>query len=162
YAIDDAYVLPADVDVLSVYPHAHYLATQMRGTATLPDGTVKPLISIKAWDFRWQDQYPYKEPLFLPKGPRLSMHLTYDNSHANPYNPHGPAVRVKWGPQSADEMGALWLDILPRRDEDVPLLLRDYQERALRADIAGAEMQVGTSPNDPLAHNFLATKYLQA
>ena len=26
YAIDDRYVLPADVDVLSVYPHAHYLA----------------------------------------------------------------------------------------------------------------------------------------
>ena len=47
YAIDDRYVLPADVEVLSVYPHAHYLAKEMKGTATLPDGTVKPLIWIR-------------------------------------------------------------------------------------------------------------------
>ena len=69
---------------------------------------------------------------------------------------------MKWGPQSSDEMGALWLEVLPRRDEDVAALTRDYEERSLRADIAGAEMQVGTSPGDALAHNFLATKYLQA
>ena len=29
----------ADVDVVSVYPHAHYLAREMKGVATLPDGT---------------------------------------------------------------------------------------------------------------------------
>ncbi len=162
YAIDDRYVLPADVDVLSVYPHAHYLAREMKGTATLPDGTVQPLIWIRAWDFRWQDQYRYVEPLFLPKGTTVAMHFTYDNSDGNPRNPHRPAQRVKWGPQSSDEMGALWLEVLPRRDEDVAVLTRDYDERSLRADIAGAEMQVGTSPRDALAHNFLATKYLQA
>ena len=155
-------MLPADVDVLSVYPHAHYLAKEMKGTATLPDGTVKPLIWIRSWDFRWQDQYRYVEPLFLPKGTTLAMHFTYDNSDGNPRNPHRPAQRVKWGPQSSDEMGALWLDVLPRRDEDVASLTRDYEERSLRADIAGAEMQVGTSPRDALAHNYLATKYLQA
>jgi tetratricopeptide (TPR) repeat protein/mono/diheme cytochrome c family protein len=162
YAIDDRYVLPADVDVLSVYPHAHYLAKEMKGTATLPDGTVKPLIWIRSWDFRWQDQYRYVEPLFLPKGTTLAMHFTYDNSDGNPRNPHRPAQRVKWGPQSSDEMGALWLDVLPRRDEDVASLTRDYNERSLRADLSGAEMQVGTSPRDALAHNYLATKYLQA
>ena len=43
-----------------------------------------------------------------------------------------------------------------------PVLLRDYAARSLRADIAGAEMQVVGQPGDPLAHNFLATKYLQA
>jgi len=162
YAIEDRYTLPADVDVLSVYPHAHYLAREMRGTATLPDGTVKPLILIRAWDFRWQDQYRYITPLFLPKGTTLSMHFTYDNSDANPRNPHRPARRVKWGPQSSDEMGALWLEVQPRREEDAALLMKDDRERSLRADIAGAEMQVGTSPGDPMAHNFLATKYLQA
>ncbi len=146
YAIDDRYVLPADVDVLSVYPHAHYLAKEMKGTATLPDGTVKPLIWIRSWDFRWQDQYRYVDPLFLPKGTTIAMHFTYDNSDGNPRNPHHPAQRVKWGPQSSDEMGALWLEVLPRRDEDVAALTRDYEERSLRADIAGAEMQVGTSP----------------
>jgi Flp pilus assembly protein TadD len=162
YAIDDRYTLPADVDVLSIYPHAHYLAREMHGVATLPDGTIKPLISIRSWDFRWQDQYRYAEPLFLPKGTTLSMHFTYDNSDANPRNPHHPAQRVKWGPQSSDEMGALWLEVLPRRAADAARLTQDDKERSLRADIAGAEMQVGVSPSDPLAHNFLATRYLQA
>jgi tetratricopeptide (TPR) repeat protein len=162
YAIDDRYTLPADVDVLSVYPHAHYLAREMKGIATLPDGTTKPLISIRSWDFRWQDQYRYAEPLFLPKGTTVSMHFTYDNSDANPHNPHHPAQHVKWGPRSSDEMGALWLEVLPRHAEDVARLTRDDEERSLRTDIAGAEMQVDVSPTDPLAHNFLATKYLQA
>jgi tetratricopeptide (TPR) repeat protein len=162
YAIDDAYVLSADVDLLSIYPHAHYLAREMHGVATLPDGTVKQLISIKAWDFRWQDQYRYATPVFLPKGTTLAMHFTYDNSDGNARNPHHPPQRVKWGPQSSDEMGALWLEVLPRRSEDVGVLMHDFLVRSLRADLAGAEMQVSVSPRDPLAHNFLAAKYLQA
>ena len=32
YTIEDSYVLPADIDALSVYPHAHYLAREMKGT----------------------------------------------------------------------------------------------------------------------------------
>jgi Flp pilus assembly protein TadD len=162
YAIDDSYVLPADVDLLSIYPHAHYLAKEMHGVATLPDGTVTDLISIKAWDFRWQDQYRYATPVFLPKGTTLAMHFTYDNSDGNARNPHHPPQRVKWGPQSSNEMGALWLEILPRRSEDVAVLMRDYLQRSLRADLAGAELQVSVSPDDPVAHNFLAAKYLQA
>jgi Flp pilus assembly protein TadD/mono/diheme cytochrome c family protein len=162
YAIEDQYTLPVDVDVVSVYPHAHYLARQMLGTATLPDGATRTLISIPSWDFRWQDQYRYTSPVFLPKGTTLKMRFTYDNSDGNRRNPSRPARRVKWGPQSTDEMGALWLEILPTSASDVPQLLRDFAARALRADIDGAKMQVSASPSDPLAHNFLATRYLQA
>jgi Flp pilus assembly protein TadD len=162
YAIEDSYTLPADVDVISVYPHAHYLAREMKAFATLPDGSVRWLLWIKAWDFRWQDQYRYRTPLFLPKGATLSIRFTYDNSSANPRNPYRPPQRVRWGPRSSDEMGALWLEVLPRRHEDIPALAGDYSARSLRADTAGAEMQVRTNPSDPLAHNFLATKYLQA
>ena len=38
YRVTDDYVLPVPLDVLGVYPHAHYLATDMRGWAELPDG----------------------------------------------------------------------------------------------------------------------------
>jgi len=154
YIVEDTYTLPADVDVTNIYPHAHYLAKDMQAKATLPDGTTKWLLWIKAWDFRWQDQYRYASPVALPAGTRLSMRFTYDNSKGK--------SRVKWGPKSSDEMGALWIEVQPRRHEDIALLMRDYAQRSLLADIAGAEMQVRTSPNDPLAHNFLATKYLQA
>ncbi len=162
YVIEDQYVLPVDVAVLSVYPHAHYLARQMLGTATFPDGTTRTLISIPSWDFRWQDQYRYTSPVPLPKGTTLKMRFTYDNSDGNRRNPQRPPKRVKWGPRSTDEMGALWLEILPNASADVPTLLKDFSARALRADIDGARMQVSASPADPLAHNFLATRYLQA
>ena len=162
YAIEDSYVLPADVDALSVYPHAHYLAKEMRGTARLPDGTERPLISIRRWDVRWQDQYRYQSPLFLPKGTTLSMRFTYDNSTANPNNRHRPPQRIKWGPLSTDEMGALWLEVVPRRAEDVAVLTADYFRRALQADVAAAELQVRTSPQDASVHNALALKYAQA
>ena len=58
------------------------------------------------------------------------MRFTYDNSSAN-LNASS-AQRVKWGPQSSDEMAALWLEVLPRRSEDVPALIRDYSERSLK------------------------------
>ena len=69
---------------------------------------------------------------------------------------------MKWGPKSTDEMGAMWLEVQPRRNEDVAVLMRDYTVRALAADIAGAEMQARVNPGDPLAHNFLATRYLES
>jgi tetratricopeptide (TPR) repeat protein len=162
YVVEDSYVLPADVDAVSVYPHAHYLAKDMKGMATLPDGSVTSLIWIKAWDFNWQDKYRYASPVFLPRDTTVTMRFTYDNSDDNPRNPNRPARRVRWGPQSSDEMGALWLEVLPRHADDVGLLTRDYALRSMRADIGGAEMQVRTRPEDAVARNFLGTKYLQA
>ena len=79
YVVEDSYVLPVDVEAVSVYPHAHYLGKEMRGTATLPDGSQQDLLWIRQWDFRWQDRYRYQSPLFLPRGTRLSMRFTYDN-----------------------------------------------------------------------------------
>jgi hypothetical protein len=38
YTIRDQYRLPVDVEVLGIYPHAHYLGHTMKGWARLPDG----------------------------------------------------------------------------------------------------------------------------
>ncbi len=161
YAVEDSYVLPADVDAISVYPHAHYLAKEIRGTATLPDGSEQPLIRIRQWDFRWQDRYRYRSPLFLPRGTRLSMRFTYDNSAANPNNRVRPQ-RVRSGPRSTDEMAQLWLEVVPRRPEDAALLNADFSRRALLAELAAAEMNVRLEPRLAAARNMLAMKYLQA
>jgi tetratricopeptide (TPR) repeat protein len=162
YVIEDEYVLPADVEAVSVYPHAHYLATQMQGVARLPNGTSVPLLSITQWNIKWQDQYRYASPLFLAKGTTVRMRFVYDNSERNANNPMKPVRRVQWGPNSTDEMGALWLEVIPRRAEDVATLEADQHARALRADVAGAETRVKAAPADAAAHNYLATKYLQA
>jgi hypothetical protein len=47
------------------------------------------------------------------------------------------------------------------RTEDVAVLTADYFRRALQADVAAAELQVRTSPQDASAHNALALKYAQ-
>jgi tetratricopeptide (TPR) repeat protein len=162
YVVEDRYVLPADVDVISVYPHAHYLATEMTGVATMPDGVRVPLLMIKQWDIKWQDQYRYATPVPLPKGTTVSMRFVYDNSDRNTNNPARPPHRVRWGAQSTDEMGALWIEVIPRRAEDAKQLEADQDARGLRADIAGAETQARANPREASAHNYLATKYLQS
>jgi tetratricopeptide (TPR) repeat protein len=161
YVVEDSYVLPVDVEALSVYPHAHYLAKEMRGTATLPDGSTQDLIWIRQWDFRWQDRYRYRAPLVLPKGTRLAMRYTYDNSTANPNNRTRPPQRVRSGPRSSDEMAQLWLEVVPRRAEDAALLNTEFTRRALAAQIRWAEHNVQVEPDVAAAHNLLASKYLQ-
>ena len=112
YTREDRFVLPVPLEVLGVYPHAHYLGKTIRGFATLPDGTRETLIHIADWDFNWQDDYRYVRPVRLPRGAVLTMRYTYDNSSANPRNPSHPPRRVVSGDRSSDEMGTLTLQVL--------------------------------------------------
>ena len=113
YVVERTFKLPVDVQVLGVMPHLHYLGKEVQGFATLPDGARKWLIFIKHWDFNWQGEFRYTKPVFLPKGSILTMRYTYDNSAENLRNPNHPPRRVTFGPQSTDEMGELWLQVLP-------------------------------------------------
>jgi hypothetical protein len=87
--------------------HAHYLARQMKMTATLPNGSTRGLLWIQDWDFGWQDSYFFKTPITLPKGTKIDTVITYDNSDGNPRNPNSPPKEVKWGRESFDEMGSM-------------------------------------------------------
>lgn len=131
FAVADEYRLPVDVDVLGIYPHAHYLGKQIEAFATLPDGTKKWLIRIGDWDFNWQAVYRYREPVALPRGATVHMRITYDNSAENPQNPSDPPRRVRAGNRSSDEMGHLWLQVLPRRADERWLLQEAAMQRRL-------------------------------
>ncbi len=113
FAVTDELRLPEDVNVLAIYPHAHYLGKTIEAWATLPDGTRKWLIRIPDWDINWQAVYEYRRPVFLPKGTKVAMRITYDNTTKNPRNPANPPKRVKAGDLSTDEMGHVWLQVLP-------------------------------------------------
>jgi len=133
YTIKDSFTLPVDVEVLAVGGHAHYLAKDMQAVATLPDGSRQWLLWIKDWDFSWQDQYQYKKPLPLPKGTRIDVAITYDNSADNARNPSHPPKRVKWGEQSFDEMGSVTLQVVPARQSDYATLVTALQEKRTEA-----------------------------
>lgn len=125
FPVSDDFVAPMDMDVLAVYPHAHYLGRLLEGYATLPGGARRWLIRIPDWDPNWQAVYRYKEPVFLPKGTVISMRYRYDNSDANQRNPNQPPKRVRGGNQATDEMAHLWLQVLPRGGEDRRMELQE-------------------------------------
>jgi Flp pilus assembly protein TadD len=161
YVVADAYTLPVDVEVQAVQPHAHYRARDVRGTATLPDGSTKPLIDIADWDFRWQHVYRFTTPLHLPKGTTVSMRYTYDNSDENQRNPQRPPVRARWGQRSAEEMGDLWIQVLTRNERDLDLLSRDFRPKVAAEDVNGYEAEIEKHPNDGGLHDDVALLYLE-
>ena len=118
YLIEESFVTPVDVDVMTVYPHAHYLGKDMHGFLILPNGAKKTLIHIKDWDFNWQTDYQFVKPNPVPAGSKIVMRYTYDNSSDNVRNPNSPPKRVKIGNRSSDEMGQLILQVLPRNEAD--------------------------------------------
>jgi len=131
FAVEDHYELPVDVEVLGVYPHAHYLGKDVQGYAILPDGSKTWLIWIRDWDFAWQAVYRCAHPIFLPRGSVLHMRIGYDNSEANPRNPSHPPREVKAGNRSSDEMGHLWVQVLPRQRDDRWTLQETFMRRRL-------------------------------
>ena len=114
FSVADELTLPVGVDVLAVYPHAHYLGKAMQGLAVLPDGRRTELVRIEDWDVNWQGVFRFARPVFLPKGTKISMRWSYDNSEGNVRNPSHPPKRVRAGNRAEDEMGHLWLQVLPR------------------------------------------------
>jgi Flp pilus assembly protein TadD len=160
YVIRDSYVLPVDVQLLAVQPHAHYRAREIRGTATLPDGTSRLVMHITDWDFRWQHVYREQAPIPLPKGTRLAMEYTYDNSAANVRNPESPPARVFWGQRSRDEMGDLWFQLLPASDADRRVLNEQILRKMTIEDAIGIETMLKSTPNDRELHDDVAMLYL--
>lgn len=149
YVLEDSFELPVDVELLGVYPHAHYLGQRLTGLARLPDGSERPFIDIPDWNFDWQDEYRYVEPLPLPAGTTLTLRYVYDNSADNVRNPNIPPRRVRYGNQSTDEMGSLAIQMLTSSDAD-----------RTRLDEAEARWLLEKVPTDWEAHNNLGTALL--
>ena len=104
YAVQAHEDFKRDVYLLATMPHMHLIGRDMRLVATTPEGIRHDLIWIQDWDFNWQDIYHYQDPLFLPAGTRVDLVAHFDNSAANPTNPHDPPVPVGWGEKTTDEM----------------------------------------------------------
>jgi Flp pilus assembly protein TadD/mono/diheme cytochrome c family protein len=185
FSVTDTLTLPVSVQVLAVYPHAHYVAREVRAVARRPDGTTEWLVHIDDWNLDWQAVYELAAPLRLPRGTVIEMRWTYDNSPANARNPNSPPRRVVAGNRAADEMSHLWLQVLPDRREDLARLQEAVMLRRLekypgdfvahanlgallqsegRLDAALTHLQkaVEARPDQPAARNSLATALLAA
>jgi hypothetical protein len=60
-------------------------------------------LSVPKYDFNWQHEYIFTQPLQLPAGSKLYAKAWYDNSAKNKSNPD-PTKQVTWGDQTWEEM----------------------------------------------------------
>jgi hypothetical protein len=139
FRVEDTWVLPVDVEGITVGAHAHYIGKEMKLSAELPNGEKKVILWISDWNFAWQDRYFFESFAQLPRGTRLKAEVRWDNSSDNPYNPSYPPVRVKWGEQTNDEMGSLTLQVLPKRESDSETLLQAYRIHLFNSAMKGPQ-----------------------
>lgn len=132
YRLHDHFVVPQQVTLEGIIPHAHLLCQEIKVVATLPNGTVEPLIWIPKWDWSWQEQYQYKNPLSIPAGTQVDIDYRYDNSANNDRNPNDPPKRVRYGEQTGDEMALVFFQLEVDRGAYNSFLLRGLRDRLRR------------------------------
>lgn len=125
YEVCHEFTMPVDVSLMAIGPHGHKLMREMKSYARLPGGKSEPLIWVKNYDFNWQADYWYKDPVLLPKGSRIKLEAVYDNSDGNPQNPNHPPKRVYSGQNTSDEMFLCWYDVIVNNEDERPQLI-DY------------------------------------
>lgn len=87
-----------------ILPHMHLLGRQIAVDMTDAQQNVTHLIRIDDWDFKWQGEYLFTQPISITPNSRVDLVSYYDNSDQNPKNPNNPIVPVGWGEGTNDEM----------------------------------------------------------
>ncbi len=119
YRRSTTYTLPKDVIIVGIVPHMHLLGKAMRVTATQLRQPVEVLIDIPVWDYNWQDEYYYEQPIRLKAGTRIVVEAVFNNSAENPSNPSSPPQRVTWGEETTDEMLFCFFLLTADKTEDL-------------------------------------------
>jgi Flp pilus assembly protein TadD len=154
FVVTDQFTLPVDVQLLAIYPHAHYLGKDLLATARLPSGEEKTLIHISRWDLNWQAVYRYATPVQLASGTTIVMRYVYDNSEDNLANPNDPPKRVLAGNRASDEMAHLWLQVLPPSASNGNE--RTGEDPRIKLEEALARHHIENNADDFAAHYNLA------
>jgi hypothetical protein len=103
YRVDAEMTINQNVTMWSMLPHTHVRGKRWTYEITYPDGRAETVLSVPTYDFNWQTDYIFKQPLKLPKGTKIHATAWYDNSKNNPSNPD-PSKEVFWGDQTWEEM----------------------------------------------------------
>jgi hypothetical protein len=93
----------------------HLRGKDMTYTLTYPDGREETILSVPKYQFEWQFQYEFEEPLKIPAGTVMRVVSHYDNSTKNRMNP-APDKEVIWGEQSWEEMNGPFHDYSVDKD----------------------------------------------
>jgi len=105
--------LADDVEIISVLPEARRYARLIRLVATQPSGREEVVFMVRNWDYEWAGSYNFEKPVRLPKGTRLDLTMTYDNSGHALGEIRTEAGPIRFGPGLDDEL--FWLHFQFRR-----------------------------------------------
>ena len=103
YRVDAEMTINRDMTLWSMLPHTHVRGRRWSYDVIYPDGRTQTILAVPNYDFEWQTDYQFKQPLKLPKGSKLHAVAWYDNSPSNKSNPD-PTKDVWWGDQTWEEM----------------------------------------------------------
>ena len=146
YRVSAVLPISRTVELVSIAPHMHLLGREATIEAIFPDGQRRQLIRIADWNFQWQGDYTYREPIILPAGTIVSLTAYYDNSLNNPKNPTNPPVAVKWGERTVDEMALTFLTVkspgIPTLNT-VPFSMTDRGTNSVATQGSSGNLQVG-------------------
>ena len=81
----------------------HMRGKSWKYEAVFPDGRTEILLNVPNWDFNWQTEYFFEQPIRLPEGTLIRSTTLWDNSDNNLLNPDS-SVRVRYGLQTFEEM----------------------------------------------------------
>lgn len=144
FKLRDSFEVPVDSEAVLVGGHAHMICAQMQAWITPPGASERESVFwIDRWDFDWQNQYEYFEPLQLPAGTKVDVELTYDNTNNNPHNPFDPPQRIRWGQESTDEMGSVSFLVVAKQESDSAALQAAIRRHGIASMARGAGRSFG-------------------
>lgn len=113
FALQADHRLDEDAVIIGLRAHMHYRGKRMKFSVTLPNGDLRDLFSVPAYNYGWQPHYLLTDPVTLPAGSTLHVIGALDNSASNPSNPN-PETEVLFGVDSRQEMfTGYWTYYLP-------------------------------------------------
>lgn len=103
--------------LVGILPHMHLLGREIKLEMKRPGEPSQCLINILDWNFNWEDNYLFRDPVALPAGTQVRLSCVFDNSTDNPRNPNNPPKTVRWGGATTEEMAVALLSFT--RDAEV-------------------------------------------
>lgn len=92
-----------DVHLINLAPRMNRLGSKLEARLIYPDGLEKILLWVPEFDYRWNANYTFQEPVAAPAGSRFVLTAWYDNSEDNWDNPNSPPQDVSAGEGRYDE-----------------------------------------------------------
>ncbi|MFM9052010.1 MAG: T9SS type A sorting domain-containing protein [Bacteroidota bacterium] len=117
-------VLTGNYTMLYVFPHMHLIGRSIHSYALKPvtNDTI-PFVRINDWEFHWQDNFIFRNPIKIPNLSNFRAFATYDNTVNNPHNPSDPPVDVSLGESTLDEMMLVFFAYMPYQTGDENLIV---------------------------------------